>query len=149
MNSANRVTTNRIRNRYSATSPRRLARKLATRRAVIGRTRMPSTRGCAKSSTPDNAASDIPGLEIDPWVDQRVGHVLHQLHHQPEQGEDVERGEHHGIVALDRGLVAEIAEAVEREDHLDEQGAGEQDADEGAGEAGDDDQHGVAEDVAV
>ena len=41
------------------------------------------------------------------------------------------------------------AEAVEREDGLDQQRAREEGVDEGAGKAGDDQQHGVAEHVAV
>src|SRR5690606_476722 len=50
---------------------------------------------------------------------------------------------------VDGRLEAEQAEAVEGEDHLDQQGTGEEYADQGCREAGDDQQHGVAEHVAV
>ncbi len=78
-----------------------------------------------------------------------VGEVGDQVHHQPEQREDVERREHHRIVAVEHRLEAEQPQPVEREDRLDQQRAGEEGADEGARKSGDDDQHGVAEDVAV
>ena len=90
-----------------------------------------------------------PRLEVDARIDHGVEHVADDLHQQAEQGEDVERAEHHRIVALDRRLEAEQAEAVEREDDLHQQRRGEQDADERRREAGDDQQHGVAEHVAV
>ena len=65
------------------------------------------------------------------------------MHDEPDQGEHVEGPEQYRIVALDDGLVAQQAEAVQREDHLDQERAGKQDADERGGKAGDDDQHGV------
>ena len=61
------------------------------------------------------------GLEIDARIDHRVQHVADDLHQQPEQREDVERAEHHRIVALDRRLEAEQAEAVQRKDDLHQQ----------------------------
>src|SRR3546814_3053701 len=51
-------------------------------------------------------------------------------------------------ISVQRGLEAEEAEAVQRKDHLDQQRTAEQDGNKGAGEAGDDQQHGVAEYVA-
>src|SRR5690606_12409386 len=85
----------------------------------------------------------------DARIDQGVGDVTDQFHDQPQQGEDEQRAEHHRIVAVDRRFETHQAQAVEGEDHLDEQGAGEEDADEGGGETGNDQQHGVAEYVAV
>ena len=72
-----------------------------------------------------------------------------RLDDQADQREDVEVGEDHRIVAVEHRAEAEQAEPIEREDVLDQQRAGEEGRDEGAGKAGDDDQHGIAEDVAV
>src|SRR5690606_9636557 len=55
----------------------------------------------------------------------------------------------HRIVAVDRRFKTEQAKAVEAEDHLDQQGSGEKDADKGAREARDNDQHGVPEHMSV
>ena len=57
--------------------------------------------------------------------------------------------EHDRIVAVDNRLEPQQAEPIEREDHLDQQRAGEQDTDKGRRETRDHDQHGVAEDMAV
>src|SRR5262249_32817148 len=65
------------------------------------------------------------------------------------QGIDVEGAEHNRIVAVNGGVEAEQTQTIERENHLDQKRAGEEDADEGRGNSGDDDQHGVAKDVAV
>src|SRR5690606_26732701 len=85
----------------------------------------------------------------DARIDQGIGDVTDQLHHQPEQGEDVQGAEHQRVVPVDGRLEAEQAKAAEGEDHLDQQGTGEEYADQGRREAGDDQQHGVAEHVAV
>ena len=82
-------------------------------------------------------------------IDPGIGEIGEQVDHEAEQREDIERREHDGIVAVQHAFEAEQAEAVEREDGLDQQRAGEEDAHERAGKAGDDQQHGVAEDVAV
>src|SRR2546427_1588602 len=95
------------------------------------------------------STSDLPGLEVDPRIDPGIGEVRDEVHDQPDKGEDVERREHHRIVAVEHALEAEQAEPVEREDRLDQQRAGKERMDEGAGKPGDDDQHGVAENVAV
>ncbi len=50
-----------------------------------------------------------------------------------DQREDVERGEDDRIVAVERGLVGEITQPVEREDRLDQQRTGEEGAEKGAG----------------
>ena len=68
-------------------------------------------------------------VEVDPRVDQHIGDVADQLDQQAEQAEGVEGREHHLIVAVDRRLVAEQAQPIQREDDFDQQGAGEQDAD--------------------
>ncbi len=77
-----------------------------------------------------------------------VGDIVDEIEQQTDQTEYVKRAEHHRIVPVDGGLEAEKPQAVQGEDHLDQERAGEQDADEGAGEAGHDDEHGVAEGVA-
>ncbi|KAH2808499.1 hypothetical protein KXV85_005976, partial [Aspergillus fumigatus] len=72
-----------------------------------------------------------------------------QADHEADQREDEEIAEHHGIVAVEHAFEAEQAEPVEREDGLDQERAGEEGVDEGAGETRDHDQHGIAEDVAI
>ena len=73
-----------------------------------------------------SSTSDLPRLEIDARIDPGVGEVGDQVHHQPDQREDVERREHHRIVAVEHALEAEQPEPVEREDRLDQQRAGEE-----------------------
>src|SRR3954452_5586665 len=103
-----------------------------------------SSGGFARSFT-----SRLPRLEIDARIDPGVGQVRDQVYQEPEKREDVEVREHHRIVAVDDRLERQQAEPVEREDRLDQERAGEEGVDEGAGKARDDDQHGVAEDVPV
>ena len=88
-------------------------------------------------------------LEVDARVDDRIGQVADQLHDQPQQREEIERGEHDRVIAGQRRLVSEQPEPVERKDYLSQQRAGEQNADDSAGKAGNDDQHGVAEHLTV
>src|SRR5690606_16108368 len=72
-----------------------------------------------------------------------------QLHDQSEQGKDVQGAEHQRIVPVDRRFKAQQPQPVQREDHLDQQGTGEEDADQRSGKTGNDQQHGIAEYVAV
>src|SRR6202011_3625912 len=126
-----------------------------------GETRIPPARGGA--ATPSGVTppvsctlgvivasiSDFPGLEIDARIDPSISEIGDQIYDEPDQRKNVERGEHHGIVAVEHAFEAEQAEPVEREDDLDQQRAGEERVDERAGEPGDDQQHGIAKDVAV
>ncbi|SQC70379.1 Uncharacterised protein [Pseudomonas aeruginosa] len=82
-------------------------------------------------------------------VDQAVGQVAGQLHQQPEQGEDEQAAEHHRVVAAERRFVAHQAEAVEGEQHLDQQRPGEEHRDQRRRQPGHHQQHGVAEHMAV
>src|SRR5688572_13358841 len=93
------------------------------------------------------STSDLPRLEIDPRIDPGIGEVRDQIHDEADQGENVEGGKHHRIVAVEDAFEAEQAEPIERENGLDQERAGEEGPDEGAWEAGDHDQHGVAENV--
>src|ERR1043166_5534049 len=156
MNSANSETKNRIRNSQNDTWPRRLALKFSQRRWLIGESekRERARRG-RLSAAPDStegvraSTSDLPRLEIDARIDQHVGQVADEIHREREQREDIEVREHDRIVAVEHAFETEQSEAVEREDRLDQQRAGEEGVDEGAGEARDHDQHRVAEDVTV
>src|SRR5690606_23344020 len=94
-------------------------------------------------------SSGLPRFEVDAGIDEGVGQVADEVHQEAEEREEEERAEHDRIVAVDGRLEAEQAQAVEREDHLDQHRAGEEDADERRRESGDDDEHGVAEDVAI
>src|SRR6478752_8354845 len=66
-----------------------------------------------------------------------------------DEREDEERTEHHGVVAIENALETEQSEPVQLEDRLDQKRAREEGVNEGAGEAGDDNQHRVAEDVTI
>src|SRR5947209_7839742 len=92
---------------------------------------------------------DLARFEIDARIDPRIGEVGEKIHEEPEKGEDVQIGEDDGVIAVDDRLERQEAQPVEREDRLDQKRAGEKGADEGAGKAGDNYQHGVPEDVAV
>src|ERR1019366_9822487 len=93
--------------------------------------------------------SHLPRLEIDARIDPGVGQIGNQIHDEADEGEDVEVGEHYRVVAVEHAFEAQKSEPVEREDRFDQERAGEAGADECAGETGDDQQHGVAKDVAV
>src|SRR3984893_743815 len=121
----------------------------ASRRTIGGAT-IPGSGGGAGSGASmavRSSTSDLPGLEVDARIDPGIGEVGDQVHHEPEQGEDKERREHHRIVAVEQALEAEQAETVERKDRLDQERAGEEGANERARKARNDDQHGVAENV--
>src|SRR6185369_3906670 len=103
--------------------------------AVVSGTFMP-----VRAST-----SDLPRFEVDARIDPGIGEIGDQIYHHADEREDVERGEHHRIVAVQDAFEAEQAQPVEREDGLDQQRAGEEGVYESAGEARYHDQHGVAE----
>src|SRR5580692_8506740 len=89
-----------------------------------------------------SSTSDLPRLEIDARIDPRIGQVGNQVHDQADEGENVEIGEHHRIVAVEHAFEAEQPEAVEREYGLDQQRAGKERADKGGRKAGDHQHHG-------
>src|SRR5580700_8073759 len=95
------------------------------------------------------STSDLPRLEIDARIDPGIGQVGDQIHDQADEGENVEIGEHHRIIAIEHAFEAEQPQPVEREYGLDQQRAGKERADEGGRKAGDYQHHGVAENVAV
>ena len=66
--------------------------------------------------------------------------ALVEVHDEAEQREDEERGEDDWVVAVDDRFKAQEAEAIERENGLDEEGTAEESPDECAREAGDDQQ---------
>src|SRR4051812_1066460 len=160
-NSANSVTTNSTRKIQNATYPRRLALKFCQRRRLTGD--MPiecRAGGTSRPITPTAVASgvrsevrastsNLPRLEVDAWVDPGVGEIGQKIHRKPDQRENIERGKHHRVVAVEHAFEAEQAEAVEREDGLDQQRTGEECVHEGARKAPDHDQHRVAKDVAI
>src|SRR3984885_11299878 len=174
MTSANSVTPNRTRKIHNDQKPRRLALKLYQRRRWIGENwkRSRGTRpsgpvgslsgvngglGAAGSAGPSTSStrvvfsspSALPRFEIDARIDPGIGQVGDQIHDQADEGENIEIGEHHRIVAVEHAFEAEQAQTVEREYGLDQQRAGKERADEGGREAGNHQHHGVAENVAV
>src|SRR5215471_16253262 len=161
MNSANNDNTNNTMKIQNAQWPRRLALKLCQRRRLSGE----SAKRCRSGGTASpigacavvsgtsmvvrSSSSHLPGLEVDAWINPGVGEVRQQVHQQPDQRHDVKRGEYHRVVAVEHALEAEQPDAVEREYGLDQERAGKERVHERAGEAGDHDQHGVAEDVPI
>src|SRR5471030_2851293 len=118
------------------------------------------TGGASRPATPTAAVSgdlmsvrastsDLPRLKIDAWIDPGVREIGDQIHHYADQRKDIERGEHHRIIAVEHALEAKQTEAVERENALDQQRAGEEGVHEGRRKSGDNDQHSVAEHVSV
>src|SRR6516164_3628357 len=161
MNSANNESTNNTMKIQNAQLPRRLALKLCQRRRLSGKSakRCPSggtaspIGACAvvsgTSMVVRSSTSHLPRLEVDARINPGVGEVGQEIHHQPDQRHDVERGEYHRVIAVEHALEAEQPDAVEREYGLDQERAGKKRVHERAGKAGDHDQHGVSEDVAI
>src|SRR5271156_2091660 len=119
ISSANRLTPNSTRKIHSDQKPRRLARKLRSRRRISGVSRTPSRRSAgADGATGSRAAVpalDIPAFKIDPRIGDDIHEVADQVEEQAEQGEEIQRAEHHRVVAIDRRFEAQQAEPVERE----------------------------------
>src|SRR5919197_6786202 len=136
MNSANSEMTNSTRKIQKAQWPRRLALKLCQRRRLSGE----SAKLCRSGGTPSpigvcavvsgtlmavrSSSSHLPGLEVDARINPGISEIGQQVHHQSNQRHDVERGEHHRVIAVEHALEAEQADAVEREDGLDQQRTG-------------------------
>src|SRR6266545_3838557 len=72
------------------------------------------------------STSNLPGLEVDTRIDPGIGEVGDQIHREPDERKDIERCEHHRVVAVQDALEAEQAEPVERENRLDQERAGEE-----------------------
>src|SRR4029079_8507729 len=99
--------------------PRRLRLKFSQRRRLSGDSANRRSLGGGSATTgvvgsgvgafsvTRASTSDLPRLEIDPRIDPGVGEVGDQVHDKTNQGEDVERGEHHRIVAVEHALEAE------------------------------------------
>src|SRR6202051_2636796 len=95
------------------------------------------------------STSHLPRLEVDARIDPGISEVGNQINDQSNERENVEIGEHDRIVAVEHALEAQESEAVKREDRLNQERAGKEGADERRREAGDDQEHGVAEYMAV
>src|SRR3990172_5068830 len=156
MNSANRLIKNRARNIHNDQKPRRLPLKVSQRRRCRaesqgGRRGSPwaVTSSMIVVSVGASMRSHLARLEIDARIHPGIGEIGDEADDEAEQREDVDRGEPPRIVAVHHGFEAEQAKPIQREDRLDQEGAGKEGPDEGAGKAGDDDQHGVAEHMAV
>ena len=57
--------------------------------------------------------SYVPRLEVDPGIDPGVGEIGEQVDDEAQQREDIEIAEHDRIVALNQGIIGEIAEPIE------------------------------------
>ena len=105
MNYASNESVNRKAKIHNDMYPRRLRLKLSHRRRLIGEsaslplagTRMgPAGVAIGVSgalSAVRASTSDLPALEIDARIDQRIGEIGNQVHDQADQGEYVEIGE--------------------------------------------------------
>src|ERR1700691_3609207 len=146
MNSANNEAINSTKNSQSDQNPRRLVLKFRQRRVLIGERAerggtaegpsgpVGSTSGMSSgtvsrlapgvstvlSSSALTSTSDLPRLEVDARIDPGVGQVGNQIHYQADEGENVEVGEHHRIVAVEYALEAQQSQAVERENSFDQ-----------------------------
>ena len=77
-------------------------------------------------------------VKLHARVHPHITEVADELGDQPDQREQIQRAQHHGVVAADHALVAEQAQAVEREQGFDEQRTCKERADEGCRKARDD-----------
>src|SRR5262245_24942445 len=103
MNSANRLVKNRTTKIQNDQKPRQLARNSCQRRRLMPVNHLPR-RG---SLVIARIASDLPRLEIDAGIDQRVENVAQKIGEETEEPENIEGGEEHRIVAIDRRAPAE------------------------------------------
>src|SRR5215467_1870025 len=160
MNSANSEITKSVRKIHNAQYPRRLALKFSQRRLLSGEREIAFVVGGASTPIVETeisgglmpvraSTSDLPRLEVDPRIDPRVRQVRDQVHDNANEREDVERSEHHRVVAIENALETEEAQPVERENSFDQQRAREERVHESRRKSGNDDQHGIAENVSV
>src|SRR5690349_4254097 len=140
MTSASRLSATRITNSTRLTKPSRLRLKRSQARRLGERLPLPCKGGGGGVSGRRGAPSSgaVTSIEFDTRVYPDVTEVADQFGEQADQGKEVQRSEHHWVVPPDHALVAEEAQAVQREQRFDQQRAGEEGADEGAGKAGDD-----------
>src|ERR1700733_14305460 len=112
-NSANSESTNRTRKIQNDHSPRRLRRKLCSRRRFIGPSRsQPLLRGGLPASI---KISDLPRFKVDARIDPGVGQVGNEVHDEAKQRENIEIAKHNRIIAVHQRIEREITEPVERE----------------------------------
>src|SRR6185437_6187236 len=156
MNSANREIRNIARNTHNDQYPRRSALKFSHRRLLLGdifiQRRSADASGVAAASglIPVRAStSDRSRLEIDARVDPCVSQIGNQVNDHADQRKYVKRGKDDGIVAVENTFEPEQADAIERKNCFDQKRSREKGVYEGGGKTGDNDEHGVAEDVAV
>ena len=100
MNSANRLMMNSTRKIHSDQKPRLLA--LKGEAPPSQRRDAPTEEARLRWQVPRQQPSCRPALEIDARIDQGIGDVADQFHHQPHQAEDVQGAEDHRVVAVDR-----------------------------------------------
>src|SRR6476646_6087836 len=160
MNSANREITKSVRKIHNAQYPRRLALKFSQRRLLSGEREIACVVGGASTPIVETeisgglmpvraSTSDLPRLEVDTRIDPRGGEVGNQIHDNADEREDVERREDHRVIAIEHALETKQSQSDERENDFDKQRAGEESVNERGRKSGNDDQHGIAEDVAV
>ena len=111
--------------------PRRLRLKLSKRRRLMGESfKKPfcsrtGARGAedALVNSGEGAVliSHLPRFKIDARIDPCVGEVGEQIHHEAEQRKNIEIGKDHRIIAVDDRFIREQAQAIERENTLDQQ----------------------------
>src|SRR5689334_19920207 len=87
--------------------------------------------------------------ELHPRIDDYVQQIADQLHEQSDQREEVQRAEYDRVIAADQRLIRQEAQAIQREQGLDEDRSRKEGADEGCGKSGDDRDQRVAEHVLV
>src|SRR6476660_2383199 len=108
-------------------------------------------RGCRHLVAQNRRAHllDLARLEIDPRIDPRIGEVGKEIHEKTEQRKYEQIGKDDGVVAIDDRLEREQAQSVERKNGLDQKRTGEEGTYERTRKARHDDQHGIAENVAI
>src|SRR5262249_4113678 len=161
INSANNDTTNIVRKIQSDQYPRRLALKFSQRRLLSGESAIAFPVGGAASPIGDTAAvsggliparastSDLPRFEVDTRIDPRVCKIGDQVHDHTDKRENIKGGEHNRIIAVENALEPKQYETIERENGLDQQRTREEGVHESGGKARNNNQHGIAEHMAI
>src|SRR3990172_988602 len=113
MNSANRLIKNRARKIHNDQKPRRLALKVSQRRRCKaesqgGRRGSPwaVTSSTIVVSVGASMGSHLARLEINARIHPGIGEIGDEADNEAEQRKDIDRGEHHRIVAVHDGFEA-------------------------------------------
>ena len=91
----------------------------------------------------------INSVEFDARIHPNVTQVRHQPRHQADEGKQIQRAQHHRVVAADHAFIAQQPQAVERKQRFNQQRPREKRADERRRKARDDGNERIAQHVSI